>query len=430
MGRTTDPGDPRDRPARARFRPGHRQRCRAGVRSIGRRHAGRHRGSHQYRDRPGAQRRDRRGRLLHTAPAAAGTLRRQGDAGRLQAGRAEGDRGLGRRHQPRRHQARGRRTRGERHRLGRDAAGRDVARDARDHDRSAEGRGTAAQRPQFHAIGHAHSGRQRPAPRSRRCGRRCHAGRFRRRHLRVQRQRHAQPVQQLPARRRQQQRHLQHRLRDAAAARRDPGIQDSDALVQRGVRPQRRLGRQRRHEGGLEPGARRGLGVQSRRPVPGAQLLRADDAEAQAEPVRRQPGWTDREEPVLRIRLLRGLPQHARQHDQHPGPDGRPAAGRLFRQRGDQGSVDRCRLPGQRDSRRSHQPGVTQATRPVRAQGERQPHERRAVESLRRLAGNERQPRRRRRQGRLPGEPDARRARALHADADRCRDAADYQRDR
>ena len=57
---------------------------------------------------------------------------------------------------------------------------------------------------------------------------------------------HAQPVEQLPARRRQQQRHLQHRLRAAPAARRDPGVQDPDPLLQRRVRPQLRLGRQRR----------------------------------------------------------------------------------------------------------------------------------------------------------------------------------------
>ena len=213
-------------------------------------------------------------------------------------------------------EAGGRRRRRERHGLGRDAAGRDLARHARHHHRSAEGRRAAAERPQLHAARHAHPRRGRAAGRPRRRGGRRDAGRLRRRHRRVQRQRHAQPVEQLPARRREQQRHLQHRLRDAAAARRDPGIQDPDPLLQRRVRPQRRIGRQRRDQGGHQRSPRRGLGVQPRRHVPGAQLLRARsaDAEAEAEPVRRQPRRADHEEQAVRLRLLRGLPQHPRQH--------------------------------------------------------------------------------------------------------------------
>ena len=171
------------------------------------------------------------------------------------------------------------------------------------------------------------------APPARSAGRRRRdAGRIRRRDVGIQRQRHAQPVEQLPARRRQQQRHLQHRVRDAAAARRHPGVQDPHALLQRRVRPQRRVGRQRRHAGGQQSAARRRLGVQPRRRAAGAQLLRAADAaqaEAEAEPVRRQPRRTAGAQPAVRVRLLRGLPQHQRHHDQHRGADRRAARRRL-----------------------------------------------------------------------------------------------------
>ena len=125
----------------------------------------------------------------------------------------------------------GRRRRNrDRHR--RSAARRNSARHARHHGhRPAEGRRAAAERPQLHAARHADSRRRRAAVRARRIGRRRDARRVRRHDRGLQRQRHAEPVQQLPARRREQQRHLQHRVRHAAAARRHPGIQDPDALL-------------------------------------------------------------------------------------------------------------------------------------------------------------------------------------------------------
>ena len=150
--------------------------------------------------------------------------------------------------------------------------------------------------------------------------RRRDARRLRRRDRRVQRQRPAQPVEQLPARRREQQRHLQHRLRAAAAARCDPGIQDPDALLQRRIRPQLRLGRQRGDPGRQQRLPRRRLGVQPRRRAAGAELFRPADAaqaEAEAEPVRRQPRRSDAAQPDVRLRLLRRLPQHQRPDDQN-----------------------------------------------------------------------------------------------------------------
>ena len=57
-----------------------------------------------------------------------------------------------------------------------------------------------------------------------------------------------------------QQRLVQHRLRAAAAAGRDPGVQDPHALLRRGVRAQRRVGRQRRHQVGHQRLARRAPG--------------------------------------------------------------------------------------------------------------------------------------------------------------------------
>ena len=69
-----------------------------------------------------------------------------------------------------------------------------------------------------------------------------------------------------------------------------------------------------------QPAARRRLGVQSRRRAAGAQLLRAADAgeaEAEAEPVRRQPRRAAAAQPAVRLRLLRGLPQHERHTTQN-----------------------------------------------------------------------------------------------------------------
>ena len=189
-----------------------------------------------------------------------------------------------------RHEARRRPSRRERHCLDAGAARRNLERHPRHRHRSEEDRRPAAERTQLHQLGPLLPGVDRGARFGRRRVRRRHARRLRRGHGRLQRQRHAEPVEQLPARRREQQRHVQHRVRDAAAARRDPGIQDPDALLQRGVRPQLRLGRQRRdpsraptpctaRPGNSTATTRSRRGTSSRR--------RPGQAEVEAEPVRR-----------------------------------------------------------------------------------------------------------------------------------------------
>ena len=256
-------------------------------------------------------------------------------------------------------------------------ARRDGQRHARHRHRPAEGGRPAAERPQLHPARDAHPRRRRAADRPRRPDRRRDARRLRQRHRRLQRQRHAQPVQQLPDGRRHQQRHVQHRLRAAAAARRDPGVQDPDPRLRRRVRPQRRVGRERRDQVGQQHADRRGVGVQPRRRAAGAQLLRARQpaqARAEAEPVRRRRRRPDRQEPAVRLRLLRGLPQRGRHHHQRRGAVG-GAARRQLRRDDDPRSADRPAVPQQHDSGQPHQPGGGAAAQRVRAAAElgRQP---------------------------------------------------------
>ena len=239
------------RAARRALRAGHRQHHRRGHRRVRRRAARRHDRSHQHRDRARRAPRVTGADGFYTVPLLQpGALPRQG--ARWPASRRSSREGVTVTVESTARvdmQARGRRARGERHGLGRGAARRDVA--ARRSASSIDEK-KIVELPlngrNFTQLGTLHPRRRRAARRPRRRGRRRDAGRLRRRDVRLQRQRHAQPVEQLPARRRQQQRHVQHRLRAAPAAGRDPGVQDPDALLQRRVRPQRRLGRQRRHQ--------------------------------------------------------------------------------------------------------------------------------------------------------------------------------------
>ncbi len=172
------------------------------------------------------------------------------------------------------------------------APDRDRQRHPRHRHRRREDRRPALERTQLHPARHPDPRCGGSSRRPRRGRRRGDPGRLRKRDRRLQRQRSAQPVEQLPARRRDQQRHLQHRFRASPASRRHPGVQDPHPLLQRGIRPQLGFRRERGHQVGLQQVARCCLGVQSRRQVPGTQLLRARrpaQAEAEAEPVRRAP---------------------------------------------------------------------------------------------------------------------------------------------
>ncbi len=352
---------------------GHRTDQRPRGRRLGRCAARRHDRSHQHGHRRRAHGGDRRRRALHGAAAPTRCLRCQRLVDRLPGGPAgrrprHRDRDLARR-LPDGSRA-GQRDR-DRDRAGQ--PGRDGQRHPRHRHRRAAGGRPAAQRPQLHPTRHAHPWRGGATHRPRRAGRRCDAGRLRQRHRGLQRQRHAQPVEQLPARRRHQQRHLQHRLRAAAAPRRHPGVQDPDPRLRGRVRPQRRVGRERRDQVGQQHLLGRGLGVQSRRQAAGAQLLRAREpaqAGAEAEPVRRRARRSGRQEPAVRVRLLRGLPQRRRHHQQRAGAVG-SAAGRQLRRDDHPRSADRPAVPEQHDSRRPHQPGRHAPAERVRAAAER-----------------------------------------------------------
>ena len=141
---------------------------------------------------------------------------------------------------------------------------------------------------------------------------------------RVQRQRPAQHVQQLPDRRRRQQRlrHQQPGLLepgDAAAARRGRRVQGRHQQHERRVRPRRRRDHQRRLPQRHQPVPRRRLGVLPRHGAERDRLLQAGrraEAAARPQPVRRRARRADREEQGVLLRRLRGVP---------PDAQGRPA---------------------------------------------------------------------------------------------------------
>ena len=108
-----------------------------------------------------------------------------------------------------------------------------------------------------------------------------------RRQLRV-RQRPAQPREQLPARRHRQQRPVHGRPRRRQPERgHDPGVPRLVEQLLRGVRPQQRVGRQRRHQVRHEHGARHRLRVPPQRRARRADGLRRRGRSAQVQPVRR-----------------------------------------------------------------------------------------------------------------------------------------------
>ena len=126
--------------------------------------------------------------------------------------------------------------------------------------------------------------------------------------------------------------------------------------VRRRVRPQRRIDRQRRLQERHQRPSRRRLGVQPRRCAERQEFLRptgSGKTEAETESVRFQRRWPGHAEPNVRLRLLRGVPQHQRQHAEFRRPQRRAAAGR-FRQHRDPRSADRSAIPEQPDSREPH----------------------------------------------------------------------------
>ena len=175
------------------------------------------------------------------AAGAAGTLRREGHAAGFRTAIRQGLTVVVNGTAQRRPPAHRRPARRDRHRHRRGPARRDGERLDGHRHRPEEGRRPAAERPQLHAARH-------PDPRRRRASGRASAGQagdatpggfgnttggFNVNGMRNQSNNFLHG-------RRQQQRHLQHRVRPAPAPRRDPGVQDPHALLQRRVRPQRR----------------------------------------------------------------------------------------------------------------------------------------------------------------------------------------------
>ena len=144
---------------------------------------------------------------------------------------------------------------------------------------------------------------------------------------RVQRQRPAEHVQQLPDRRRRQQRlrHQQPGLLepgDAAAARRGRRVPRRHQQPERRIRPRRRRDRERRLPQRHQPVPRRRLGVLPRHRAQRHDLLQAGrraEAAAAPQPVRRRARRPDREEQGVLLRRLRRVP---------PEPESRPRSRR------------------------------------------------------------------------------------------------------
>ncbi len=234
---------------------------------------------------------------------------------------------------PHRRDAGDRIVRGERHRRRDDADP--------EHQRRHAGLGHPAGAGREPAAGHPQLGRPARA-RARRAGRPLH--RAGRRHVvwphgRRQRARHAVAAEQLPARRRGQQQHLDQRAGAddagvAAVGGRDPGVQGRDQPVLGGIRPLAGRRRERLDQVGHEQLPRHGLRVLPQR-VDGLDRLLLEarglaEAGQQPEPVRRQPRRPDRQEQRVLLRRLRGHAHHASGvYAADPRADGRRAGGHL-----------------------------------------------------------------------------------------------------
>ena len=169
-----------------------------------------------------------------------------------------------------------------------------------------------------------------------------------------------QPEQSSDRRHRQQRAGDRHGRRQAVD-RRDRRNQGPDQHVHRRSRPHRRRRRQHHHQVGQQRLPRLGVRVRAQRSVRRAQLLRdrRRQAEADAEPVRRQRRRSGGQEQDLLLRRLRRVQRHPGRDRGGDGADREDARRRLLRAvgvdlRSDPGAAHRvCRQPDSGGASRS-----------------------------------------------------------------------------
>ena len=163
-------------------------------------------------------------------------------------------------------------------------------------------------------------------------------------HRRRQRARHPLAAEQLPARRRRQQQHLDQRPGAddaglAALGRRDPGVQGGDQPLLGRVRALAGRRDQRHHQVGHQPLPRHGLRLlpqrdaSTRTTTSRSAAGQPRQADQRPEPVRRQPRRPDHQGQGVLLRRLRGHPHHPRRDAHHPRAHRRRARGDLHRHR-------------------------------------------------------------------------------------------------
>ena len=174
---------------------------------------------------------------------------------------------------------------------------------------------------------------------------------------RRQHQRRARAGEQLPARRRGQQRPVHQPDRRAAGARLRAGVQDPVGQLQRRVRAERRRPVQRGDEGRDEPVARLGVRVLPRRSARREELLRRPRPPhpgvqpAAVRGDRRRPAPA---RPPVRVRQLRAHPRRQGLHARGDRPAAGLAPGRLLE-------------PADRPGESGDRPGLRPAVQPVHA---------------------------------------------------------------
>ena len=185
-----------------------------------------------------------------------------------------------------------------------------------------------------------------------------------------ERQRRPGGVQQLPARRRRQQRRLRQPLRRPAPGGQHPGIQDRHQQLQRRVRAQRRRPGERHHEERQQPVRALGLRVLPQPGLERAQRVRhrGRRAPVRAQPVRRECRRAAVAQPDVRLREPRLSPPAEFRDAPVDGPD-RPAARRQPVGAPGDGvrPVHTAAVPRQRHPGKPHRPDRAQRDRHVPA---------------------------------------------------------------